>query len=614
MSLSARRVFPVVLMLILAACSAPQPIQVIATPTLTATPEPTPIPTPTPIPYRDTIVIGLGQEPRTLHPFLDDSPVGIHILDALYERYITSLDFAYQADPNGGLLADTPTLENGGAVLDDGGTPEDPVDDQLTVTFNMLPGPAWCDGVPVTAHDSVYAFNLANDPDSGVVSRLALERVESYTAIDDQTVQVKLKPGQLDPAYTSYFWTPLPEHIWGKLSALDLQTAPAATNKPCGYGPYTIAGAEDQGAGWIAGESITLAANPHYFRGAPKTRRLVFKFIPGRDRLVAQVMSGEIDIATSDGLNPLQLPLYADFERHGRIDVVALHGPAWEQLVFNLYAPTNFDSNSRAQPHPILGDARVRQAIAYAIDRQALVERVYGGQSIVLHQARVFPTHPLYAPKTDIRVYPFEPQRAASLLEEAGWTDTDGDGVRECQGCGSGAKEGARLSLTYRTTSSSLRSQVVGRVQADLQAVGFDIRLELLPREVLFGDVTGLIVGDFEIAQFSELADADPGGERQYGCDWIPTPDNGWYGENYSGWCSPAADRALIEAGRSLRLDDRRAAYAGFQREFTRELPALPLFPRVAPFLVSLKLENFKPNDFMPSVTWNAFELGVPSD
>src|SRR3990172_2812432 len=184
----------VALVVLSAACSAPQPVQVVATPTPTSTPEPTPIPTPTRIPYHDTIVVGLSQEPRTLNPLLDDSPAGMHILDAIYERYVTSLDFAYQANPNGGLLAGTPTLENGGAVLDDGGTPEDPVDDQLTITFKLLPGPTWCDGVPVTAKDSAYAFKLANAPDSGAGSPIALDKVESYKAIDEQTVEVRLKP------------------------------------------------------------------------------------------------------------------------------------------------------------------------------------------------------------------------------------------------------------------------------------------------------------------------------------------------------------------------------------------------------------------------------------
>jgi ABC-type transport system substrate-binding protein len=170
------------------------------------------------------------------------------------------------------------------------------------------------------------------------------------------------------------------------------------------------------------------------------------------------------------------------------------------------------------------------------------------------------------------------------------------------------------LALTYRTTSSPLRDRVVEMAQADLDAVGFDIRVELQPREVFFGDVTGLIVGDFEIGQFAELTDADPGGEQQYGCEWIPTPDNGWYGENYAGWCNTTANQALIDASRSLLVEDRREAYTTFQREFTRDLPGLPLFPRVVPFLVNSELENFKPNDFMPSITWNAFELSLPND
>ncbi len=608
------------LTLLVGACSAPPPpIFVVATSTPTQPPTATPrsVPTltpgPTPNPYRDTIIIGLSRAPRTLHPLIADDDVTIHILHAVYEPYVTSIDFAYQANPNGGLMAELPTLENGAATLDDGGTPDDPADDQLTMIFNMLSGPTWCDGRPVTAADSVYAFNLARDPDSGAVTRAAIDRVESYTALDGDTIEVKLKPGQLDPAYSAYFWTPLPEHIWTKYTASQLQTAAEATRRLCGYGPYTIAGAADPTAGWIPGEHLTLAANPYYFRGAPRTPRLVFRFIQDPDQLLDQVVAGRLDVVTWDGLPATRLPEYAEYERSGQIGVAAMRSAVWEQLIFNLYAPTTFDATERARPHPILSDVRIRRAIAHAVDRQALIDQVYAGHSTVLSQPLTYPNHPLRASEDRISLYPFDPDRARALLDEAGWIDANGDGIRECRGCASGAAEGDRLTLTYRTTSSPLREPVVDRVQRDLSAVGFDIVVELLPREIFFGDATGLIVGDFDIAQLSELTDADPGGERRYGCEWIPVPGNGWYGENYSGWCNDIASRALLQAGDALQADVRRAAYATFQREVTRDLPGLPLFPRVDVTLVNPRLENFKPRDFVASVTWNAYELSVPN-
>ena len=612
----------VFLALLASACRRPDPIVVVASVTPappTPTPAPTLTPSPTPVPFKDTFVIGVQEEPRTLHPFLDDSPAAVHIRDALYEPYLTSLDFAHQANPNGGLLAGAPTLDpstplragpsRGGATLDDGGTPEDPGDDQLTMIFKMLPGPTWCDGQPVTARDSAYAFNLANDPDSGIASRAALDAVESYTALDDTTIEVRLKPGLLDPSYASYFWTPLPEHLWGRYSALELQTAPEAARRPCGYGPYTVAGAEAQGAGWDAGDHLTLAANPHYFRGAPATPRLMFRFITGPDALLAQVLSGGVDVAIADRAQSLQLPELSAYESRGLLRLVAVRTPIWEQLVFNLFAPTTFDSTSRNRPHPILSDIRVRQAIAHAIDRQALVDGIYAGRSSVMREALVYDNHPLYAPEDGIAVYAADPERAAQLLDEAGWIDTDGDGVRECRGCASGAAEGDRLALTYRTTSSALRDRVVERIEADLKAAGFDVAVEWMPASEFFGDATGLIVGDFEIGQLAGVTGADPGGEFQYACDYVPSPENGWYGENYGGWCSEAASEALYEAASTPLVDARRAAYAAFHGAYTRDLPGLPLFPRLDVFIAGPGVENLRPNDSMPSLTWNAHAL-----
>lgn len=605
-----------ILALLAGACEAREPIQVIATVTVappTRTPEPTPTVTPSPtlVPYHDTLVIGLSREPRTLNPLISDDADAFQILDAIYERYITSIDFSYQANPNGGLMTNLPTLENGGATLDDGGTPNEPIDDQLTLTFRMIRGPAWCDGTPVTATDSVYAFNLANDPDSGIASRAMLEAVESYTALDADTVQVRLKPGQLEQAYAAYFWSPLPAHIWSKYSALELQSADESNNRLCGYGPYTIAGAEEQGAGWNSGDSITLVANPHYFRGTPRTQRLIFKFIDNEQQLLAQIMTGQLDIVTADALQATELSRYTELAADGAIRVVTTRSMVWEQLIFNLNAPTTFDSTSRAQPHPILSDVRVRQAIAHAVDRQTIIDDIYAGHSAAINQPLTYHNHPLHVPEDQISLYAFDPDRARNILESAGWIDTDDDGVRECRGCTSGASEGERLALTYHTTSSALRERIVEQITGDLTAVGFEIDTELLPTEVFFGDVTGLIVGDFELGQLAALSDIDPMGERQYACEWIPTPDNGWYGENYSGWCNETASDALFTASQSLRVDERRAAYTIFQREYSRELPGLPLVPRLNVFIVNRLLENFAPNDFMPSVTWNAYELAV---
>lgn len=602
--------------LLLSACSTPQPIEVVATvtpslPTSTLPPTVTLIPSPTPIPYREELLIGLSAEPLTLNPLLANDDVTFQILDALYEPYITSIDFAYQANPNGGLLADLPRVENAGVVIDDAGTPNEPIDDQLMLTFSMLPGPTWCDGTPVTAGDSAYAFELANDPNSGVSDRAILDRIETYTAMDDRTIQVKLRPGVFDQNAALYFWNPLPRHIWSQFSASGLQSAPQARTQPCGYGPYTIAGANDASAGWVAGDHITLVANPNYFRDTPRTPRLTFRFIPeARERVVA-LTEGEIDIVTSEGLQGADLPAYAALEQQDQLRIVTTRSAAWEELVFNLYTPTTFDSTQRNVAHPILGDVRVRQAIAYAIDRQALIDHLYSGQSAFLHEPLTYPDHPLYTSESQINLYHFDPDRAQALLQEAGWIDSDGDGIRECQGCTSGANQGDRLALTYHTTSSALRDQMQEQIANDMNAIGFEITVEQLPAEVFFGDITGLIVGEFEIGQLAALTDVHPQSELQFGCDWIPTPNNGWYGQNYSGWCNEAASEALFNAAQSLRVDEQRAAYAIFQREYTHDVPGLSLIPRLNVFLINPRLENFQPRDFMPSATWNAFELAA---
>jgi peptide/nickel transport system substrate-binding protein len=287
--------------------------------TATNTPLPvTPVsatPTATAIPPR-ALTVCLGQEPASLFPVNNPSSSARAVLAAVYDGPIDTNSYGYQPV----ILKDLPSLANGDAqlfqksvyvgdeVVDATDTPVTLVVgtkvrpagcrsdtcavvydgksaiqmDEMQVTFRLLPGLTWSDGQPLTAKDSVYAYNLAADP-TAVASNYLVERTKSYEAADDETVQWWGKPGFIDTTYVMNFWAPLPSHLWSKIPADQLADSTGPSRSPIGWGPFVI-------KEWVAGDHITLTKNPHYFRlseGLPKVSTLTFRFVPDPARLSA---------------------------------------------------------------------------------------------------------------------------------------------------------------------------------------------------------------------------------------------------------------------------------------------------------------------------------------
>ncbi|MDW8325227.1 MAG: ABC transporter substrate-binding protein [Anaerolineales bacterium] len=260
------------------------------------------------------------------------------------------------------------------------------------------------------------------------------------------------------------------------------------------------------------------------------------------------------------------------------------------------------------EPHPILGDVRVRRAIAHCTDRAALVKSVYPWvEDAAPFVADSFLPRDHWAYTDDLSRYPFDPSQGAALLEEAGWRLPEGATYRV-------NANGDELALTLTTTNAQFRQTWAAVWEAQMQACGLRIVRFHTPAAWFFGDSTGLSRRDFEVAAFAWMTGGDPGpgGRTLYACDSIPRPDNGWRGQNYTGWCNPAADAAIRTATTALDRETRRAAYAIFQREWTRDVPTLPLYFRPAYFAVNAALENFKVDGSEHIHTWNAAEWRIP--
>jgi len=189
-------------------------------------------------------------------------------------------------------------------------------------------------------------------------------------------------------------------------------------------------------------------------------------------------------------------------------------------------------------------------------------------------------------------------------LDEAGWVMNEDTGYR--------AKDGQDLVIEFATTTATFRQTWAAVWEQQMGACGVMIKRMHVPASWWFGDTTGLARRDFELGAFAWVGQADPSGQTLYACAQIPSPQNGWTGQNYMGWCNDAASKNIILANNTLNRDERIAAYTVVQAEYTKDVPAIPLFNRTETYAYRADFENFEVYPGDAYYNWNAYEWAVP--
>jgi peptide/nickel transport system substrate-binding protein len=439
--------------------------------------------------------------------------------------------------------------------------------DQLVVTFTLRSGLSWADGTPLTASDSVYSFEVASDP-ATPGDKALIQRTASYAASDERTVVWTGLPGYRYPGYQTAFWTPLPRHAWEATPAADLLAADMAARSPMGWGAYAV----DE---WIAGERITLSRNPNYWRaaeGLPYFSNVNFIFI---DDPAVALQRGECDLALpSEDADPAAL-------QQAGAQVFYTPSGSWEHLDLGI-APLSYDDgfNLFQDRADYFGDARMGQAIAMCIDRQALIDAYAFGQGTA-PAAYVQPNHP--QANASAATYAFDPTAANALLDELGWV-AGADGVRVNQTY-TGAIQGVPLQLTLRVGDSRQDLGVAEIIRNSLDDCGIAIEVLSAPAEQTFAPgPDGAVFGRaFDLAQFGWPYSQQPACYL-YLSESVPGPDLGeykfgWGGSNISGLRSPEYDAAC---GAALLNLPGEPGYGEAERQaqaiFAEQLPAVPLF------------------------------------
>jgi peptide/nickel transport system substrate-binding protein len=498
------------------------------------------------------LVIGVTQEAVNFNPLLYvntgvETSVEFIVFDALWKF-----------DPEGKLLpnlaAEIPTAENGGISADG-----------LTWTIKLRPGVKWHDGKPFSAADVVFTLDVIRDPKVVVRSRNGHEHVESYEAVDDNTVRIKLKES-FAPYIVSWQKTSIiPKHI---LSGIDINTAPFNTN-PIGTGPFKFKNR-------VAGSHIEFEPNPDYHAGAPKLTSLIQKYVPDQQTLYAQFQTGEVDIYELQGIPPL---LYAKAKQLPNCKVAPSASPFVEFIYFNCGKPQ-------------FQDKRVRKALYMAIDKKGWIDAVYYGVPIP-SLSYLPPNHWAYNNKL---VDPgFDPAKAAALLDEAGWK-VGADGVR--------AKDGVRLAFTMSTTAGNkAREQAQQLVQQNLKKVNVEMTIKNMPASVVWGDYTVKSEFDTLMVGWDALLYPDP----DYGDRIISKsiPAKGGSGSNYVQYENPEIDDLCAKGVSTLKQDDRKVIYDKIQEILLEDMPFAPIFAYQTIVGIKDRVGGYVLNPYTPINTWN---------
>ncbi|WP_299557962.1 peptide ABC transporter substrate-binding protein [uncultured Sulfitobacter sp.] len=437
------------------------------------------------------------------------------------------------------LAAEIPTVENGGVS-----------EDLKSVTWKLKEGLVWSDGSPVTSADVKFTAEYCMHPEGGCAQGAKFDGVDSVEAIDDLTIKVTFSEAKPNP-YGPFMGAQSPIIQAAQFADCLGAKAPECTDanfNPIGTGPFMV-------TDFRPNDVIQLEANPN-FRDPSKPAFANVTFKGGGDATAAgrAVMeTGEFDYAWNMQLAP---DVLAKMAEGGQGKPVSAFGTLVERLEMNLTNPSpDLPPETRAtvaEPHPFLSDFKVRKALSMAIDRELLVEVGYGVAGRAT--CNLVPAPALYA-SDNTECLEQDIEGAKALLEEAGWTDSDGDGIRD--------KDGMKLSILFQTSTNAVRQDFQALIKDWWSQIGVETELRNVDSSVFFGgdpgspDTFQKFYADVEMYA-NNFDGTDPQSYlAAYRCGNEPKPSSQWQGENINRFCNEEYDALLDELARTGELDKR---------------------------------------------------------
>ncbi len=408
-----------------------------------------------------------------------------------------------------------------------------------SVTFRLRQDVRWHDGQPVTAADVKFTYDLAMNPETAsLLASAYMNMVESATVVDPYTIRFDFVAPHAQ-ALEAFWWAPLPRHLLQGVAPAQLGQAPY-NSQPVGSGPFRF-------GSWARNQQLTLTANPAFpeaLGGRPRLDQVVFRIIPEPTTMVTELLSGSADV-----IGWTLLPDQAQQIR-GQKGVELRNYPSREFTYLGW-------NNTR----PIFRDAETRRALAMAMNRPQLIEGLLHGLATPA-SGMIPPWSPMH---TALAPLPYDPEQARQLLAQAGWRDTNGDGVLE--------RGGVPLRFTLLVNAANRMHQDIATVaQRQLREVGAAVELQTVEFQTLLRQHKArdydAVISNWTLDNFK----VDP--TPLFSCAQAQVENSA----NRSGFCNPAVDQLITQGLRSTDAGEAKQTWAEFSTRLQQLQPITFLF------------------------------------
>jgi peptide/nickel transport system substrate-binding protein len=482
------------------------------------------------------------------------------------------------------LAQEIPTEENGGVAKDG-----------LSVTWKLRQDVKWSDGEKFTADDVVFTYEFVTNPQVGSVNSADYAVVKSVKALDEYTVKITFK--EITPAWYSVFVGSagmiLPQHLYAQYNGENAREAPFNLI-PVGTGAYSV-------SQFKPGDSVIYQPNPYYRQ--PENQNFERIEIKGGGDATsaarAVLQTGDADFAYN---LQVESNILEELAKANKGKLITNFGSQGERILLNYTDPNREtgegERSSLKFPHPFLRDVKVRQALALAIDKETIANQLYG----VTGKAT---SNFLLAPPEFVSsniVSEFNLQKAEQLLEEAGWKDSNGNGIRD--------KDGVEMKVLFQTTVNPLRQKTQEIIKQSWQSLGMEVELKSIDASVFFSSDPSnndTVEHFYADAQMFTTGNNNPDPTpyfKVYTCDNIPQKSNNWSGDNYSRYCNPKYDQLLQTVITELNPEKRAIIFKQLNDMLVTQATVIPIIHRADVVGVSNNLQGVSLTPW-DSRTWN---------
>lgn len=516
---------------------------------------------------KDSIVYALTSSPTGIfNPLLNDTTYDDAVIDLTYNSL---LSFDKNLNPK-------PELAKSYEISDD----------NLSITFKLNDNIKWSDRKTLTADDVAFTFTSLADKGYtgskyGYVEKLkgakdyhegSVDKIEGIEVIDKNTIKFTFaepySPGLTNLGSIGI----IPKHIWGEVPIAQWKDKKDLLTKPVGTGPYEV-------VSFTEGQDVQLKRNDNYFDGDVKTEKFILK-VTNEDTATGELLNGTVDVIDASNLKNKDIK---ELESEG-MDVTSYDSNLVQYMGFNLRDKKFQDKN-------------LRQAFMYALDRNAMVDKLLEGNGQVV-DTPMLPSSWSYPDKSTLNNYKYNKDKAKELLKQAGYEDRDNNGIVE-------DKDGKELvvKLTY-PTGNKLREQTAPIIQANLKDIGVKMELENMEFTALMDKVVAN--HDFELYLMGNNLSLDPD-PKPYWHSTSASDEKGNSAWNISSFKNEKADQ-LIEQGISVSdQKQRKEIYSQFGKLLNDEVPWAYLYSQNIRKAYNPHLKDFKPytfNDFDNVKDW----------